>query len=72
MLTLKTYALLIRKWMDDLQSGMYELSVSSLNEYDMKEAAYTKNMDRLFKRLQREQGFNKEKFYALQDQAVMF
>lgn len=72
MLTLKTYALLIRKWMDDLQSGMYELSVNRLNEYDMKQAAYTKNMDRLFKRLQREHDFDKEKFYALQDQAVTF
>ncbi|PAD70690.1 hypothetical protein CHH83_02480 [Bacillus sp. 7586-K] len=72
MLTFKTYALLIRKWMDDLQSGMYELSVNSQNEYDMKQAEYTKNMDRLFKRLQREHGFDKQKFYALQDQAVMF
>lgn len=72
MLNLKTYALLIRKWMDELQSGMYEGSSEFYAAYDRKQAAYTNNMNKLYKRLEREYGFTKDKFYALQDQAVMF
>ncbi|MBD1379168.1 hypothetical protein [Metabacillus arenae] len=72
MLTLKTYALLIRKWMDDLQTGAYEGSSEYFTNYDLKQQEYTNNMNKLYKRLQREYNFTKEKFYALQDQAVMF
>ena len=69
---LKLYALLIRKYMDDLQAGMWEGSSEYLAEYDRKQAEYTVKMERLYNRLQQEHNFNKQRFYALQDQAVMF
>lgn len=69
---LKTYALLIRRYMDTLQDGMYIDSIDKYAIHDRKEAEYSYNMDRLYSRLSREHGFNREKFYALQDQAVMF
>ncbi|MNG04078.1 hypothetical protein D3C84_871840 [compost metagenome] len=70
MLNLKTYALLINRWMMDLQSGMYQ--INNTKDYVTKHIEYTENMDKLYKRLQREYNFTKEKFYQLQDQAVMF
>jgi hypothetical protein len=66
------YAMLIRKYMDTLQDDIYIDSIEKYAIHDRKEAEYTYNMDRLYNRLQREHNFNKEKFYALQDQAVMF
>lgn len=69
---LKVYALLINKWMNELQYNFYLSTESDYIEYDKKQSNYSQKMDKLYKRLQREHGFNKEKFYSLQDQAVMF
>jgi hypothetical protein len=71
-ITMKTYANLIRKYMDDLQSGMWDGTIEHMNNYELKQNTYTNKMDKLYNRLKREYGFSKEKFYALQDQAVMF
>ena len=68
---MKVYALLIRKWMDELQEGQWEGTIEYLEKCDQKQQEYTYKMNKLYSRLKREYGFNKEKFYALQDQAVM-
>lgn len=69
---LKLYALLIQRYIFDLQSGMWEGSTEYLIAYDTKQAEYTRKMDRLYKRLQREHNFDKQRFYALQDQSITF
>lgn len=67
---LKVYALLIRKHTDTLQSGMY--TPEYIQEYDTKQAEYANNMNKLYRRLKREYGFSREKFYALQEQSMTF
>jgi hypothetical protein len=67
---MKVYALLIRKWMDELQEGQWEGTIEYLEKYERKQQEYTYKMNKLYNRLKREYGFDKEKFYALQDQAV--
>lgn len=69
---MKVYALLIRKYMDNLQDEAYINSITAYEEYDRKQTEYTYKMNKLYDRLHREYNFDKEKFYALQDQAVMF
>lgn len=69
---MKTYALLIRKYMDNLQDGTWINSIAAYEEYDRKQAEYTNKMNKLYNRLNKHYNFDKEKFYALQDQAVMF
>lgn len=68
---LKVYALLIRKWMDNLQDGYID-SIAAYKEYDRKQAEYTSKMNKLYNRLNKYYNFDKEMFYSLQDQAVMF
>jgi hypothetical protein len=68
---MKVYALLIRKWMDELQEGQWEGTIEHLEKCERKQQEYTYKMNKLYSRLKREYGFNKEEFYALQDQAVM-
>jgi hypothetical protein len=58
--------------MDNLQDGMWINSTAAYEEYDRKQAEYTSKMNKLYNRLHRYYNFDKEKFYALQDQAVMF
>ena len=67
---MKVYVLLIKRWMDELQEGQWECTIEHLEKREQKQQEYTYKMSKLYKRLQREYGFDKEKFYALQDQAV--
>ncbi|STO12823.1 Uncharacterised protein [[Flavobacterium] thermophilum] len=68
---MKVYALLIRKWMDELQEYQWDGTIEHFEKQERKQQEYTYKMNKLYNRLKREYGFDKEKFYALQDQAVM-
>lgn len=65
------YALLIRRYMDELQDKAIKLGFTQLEMLEEMERDYSRKMKKLYKRLEREYGFDKQKFYALQDQAVM-
>jgi hypothetical protein len=68
---LKVYALLINKWVNELYVGVWDGTIEHMEKFEQKQKEYTSKMNKLYKRLQREHGFDKEKFYALQDQALM-
>ncbi|MCP1159377.1 MULTISPECIES: hypothetical protein [Bacillus] len=69
---LKTYALLIRKWMDDIKFQCWNLNFTHDHLIDVIHGQYEAKMQRLFKRLEKQYGFDKAKFYALQEQAMSF
>lgn len=69
---LRKYVSLIRRYTDELQSGMWEGTTEYLNTYDQRQKEYTVKMNRLYKRLQQEHNFTKKKWYAFQEQSMTF
>jgi hypothetical protein len=69
---MKVYALLIQKYNFDLQDKVIEVGMSQLELLEQMEGEYRAKMGKLFSRLQKYHGFDKKKFYSLQDQALMF
>jgi hypothetical protein len=69
---LVVYAQLLRKYVDESQSLGWTGESIHFEKVDELHAQYRRKMERLFTRLEREYGFDKQKFYALQDQAMMF
>ncbi len=64
-----TYALLIRKYNDDLQSLAWNRNIH-IDVLQLKEKEYQRKMNRIYRRLHREYNFTKQKFYALQEQSL--
>jgi hypothetical protein len=69
---MKVYALLIQKYLFELQDKAVELGFTQVEMLDEMERDYRIKMEKLYNRLLKYYGFDKKKFYALQDQAVTF
>jgi hypothetical protein len=69
---MKVYAELIQKYNFDLQDKVIEMGMSHLELVEEIYGNHQDKMKRLFNRLQKYYGFDKKKFYSLQDQALMF
>lgn len=69
---MKTYALLIQKYNFDLQDKVIAAGMSQLELLEVMEQDYRAKMGKLYNRLAKYHGFDKKKFYSLQDQALMF
>jgi hypothetical protein len=69
---LKVYALLIQKYNFDLQDKVIATGLSQLELLEVLEVDYRVKMEKLYNRLRKYYGFDKKKFYMLQDQALMF
>jgi hypothetical protein len=69
---LKTYALLIQKYNFDLQDKVIAAGLSQMELLEEMEKEYRVKMGKLYNRLVKYHGFDKKKFYLLQDQALMF
>jgi hypothetical protein len=69
---MKVYALLIQKYNFDLQDKVIQSGMSQLELLEALEGDYREKMEKLYNRLRKYYGFDKKKFYSLQDQALMF
>lgn len=69
---MRVYALLIQKYNFELQDKVIEVGLSQLEMLQEMEKDYRVKMGKLYNRLNKYHGFDKQKFYSLQDQALMF